>query len=337
MFKRISFLITFLIVLVTVVAGGFWSGGATDSVQPAVAPGAVEAQTANEPAEAAVSKEADWQKQPEQQSQPVKKQKWYDNQVVVLTYHHVSDKTDRQYEISPSELKAHLDFLRENDFHPISLTEFLRFVDTGVLATENAVLLTFDDGYESYYTEAFPLLQQYGYPSVNFLIAGRLRDSVDRKRPNMTTPLSEQEVNELLASGLSDIGSHTYSLHEQAEKNEWGDLTPQTAPVYLEDLSRLENEQEYKNRLYVDFMMSRVALSQIAKKEIRVISYPFGFSNETVTETAKQAGYQYAFNSRPDVVKAGTNRFELPRYDVGMHTFDTQKLLELFTKVKTGF
>jgi biofilm PGA synthesis lipoprotein PgaB len=230
-----------------------------------------------------------------------------------------------------------MDFLYDNDFHPISLTEFLRFVDTGVLKKDNAVLITFDDGYESYYTQAFPVLKQFGFPSVSFLIAGRLRDSVDRKRENMTTPLSEQEVNELLASGLVDIASHTYSLHDQSQKNEWGGFTPQTAPVYLEDLSRLEDEQEYRDRLYVDFMMSRVALSQLAKKEIRVISYPFGFSNQIVTDTAKQAGYKYAFNSRSDVVKAGTNPFEIPRFDVGLHEFDTQKLLDLFTKVKTGF
>lgn len=335
--KRISFLTTFLIVLALVLAGGFWIGKTNNGTKPSVAPAAVEAEPVSDRMAAALPEQVEQQKQADTQTQPVKKQKWYDHQVVVLTYHHVAEKTDRPYEISPAELKAHLEFLRKNDFHPISLSEFLRFVDTGVMTTENAVLITFDDGYESYYTEAFPLLKQYGFPSVNFLIASRLRDSVDRKRENMTTPLSEQEVNEMLASGLVDIASHTYSLHEQSQKNEWGELTPETAPVYLEDLSRLEDEQEYRDRLYVDFMMSRVALSRIAKKEIKAISYPFGFSNQTVTETSKQAGYNYAFNSRPGVVKAGTNRFELPRFGVGMHTYNTQKLLELFTKVKTGF
>ncbi|MFP3513608.1 polysaccharide deacetylase family protein, partial [Peribacillus sp. SIMBA_075] len=90
---------------------------------------------------------------------------------------------------------------------------FVQFVQTGTLPTENAVLITFDDGYESYYTEAFPIMREYGFPSVNFAIAGRIRDVAERKRVNMTTPLSRQQVNEMIASGLADVASHTYSLH----------------------------------------------------------------------------------------------------------------------------
>ncbi|MCK9911929.1 hypothetical protein MXD81_22430, partial [Microbacteriaceae bacterium K1510] len=74
----------------------------------------------------------------------------------------------------------------------------------------------------------------------------------------MTTPLTLQQVQELLASGLVEVGSHTYSLHEHGTVNEWGELGPETAPVYQEDLQRLEQDKEYKDRLYVDFTMSRV-------------------------------------------------------------------------------
>ena len=94
----------------------------------------------------------------------VKPKKWYNNQVVVLTYHHVTDASGQRYVISPEQFAKHMSFLHENDLQPISLDEFLHFVDTGSLPTENAVLITFDDGYESYYTKAFPTLRTYGYP-----------------------------------------------------------------------------------------------------------------------------------------------------------------------------
>ncbi|MGE5702152.1 MAG: polysaccharide deacetylase family protein [Clostridia bacterium] len=337
MLKKMSFYVTFLIVLTIVLSVGIWWSQAQQAVRTIPSGETASKLTQSSELEKTVPMEQSGPPKVELLPQSVKKQKWYDNQVVVLMYHHVSDKTDRRYEISPSEFKAHLDFLYQNDFHPISLSEFLRFIDTGVLMTDNAVLITFDDGYESYYTQAFPLLKQYQFPSVNFLIASRLRDSIERKRENMTTPLSDLQVKELLASGLADIGSHTYSLHEQREKNEWGELAPETAPVYLEDLSRLEEEGEYRNRLYVDFMMSRAALSQVAEKEIKVISFPFGFTNDIVTETAEQAGYKYAFNSKPAVVKQGTNPLAIPRFDVGLHEVDTAHLLELFTRVKTNF
>lgn len=271
------------------------------------------------------------------QQMPVIPKEWYHNQVVVLTYHHVTDQSGQRYVISPDQFARHMAFLHENDLHPISMAEFLRFVETGNIATANAVLITFDDGYESYYTKAFPIMRTYGYPSVNFSIAGRLRDVADRKRENMTTPLTIGQVQEMLATGLADIGSHTYSLHEEEARNEWGEQGPKTAPVYLEDLNRLEAEQEYRDRLYVDFNMSRVGLSEWAGHQVEALSLPFGYANKIVLETAKQAGYRYVFNSTPGVATSRTNPFAIPRFDVGVRDMDETKLHQLFTKAKNAF
>jgi len=268
---------------------------------------------------------------------PPDKQLWYRNQVVVVTYHHVTDQSNQRYVIEPDQFAKHMAFLYENNFHPITLSEFLRFVETGVLEKENAVLITFDDGYESYYTHAFPILKQYQFPSVNFLITGRLRDTAERKRMNMTTPLSYQQVQELLASGLVEVGSHTYSLHEQEVSNEWGELGPETAPVYLKDLNRLEDDQEYRDRLYVDLTLSRVSLSELVGQPVETLSLPFGFMNETVLQVAQQTGYRYVFNSNPGVVRAGVNRMAIPRYDVGLRDFNVLKLHQLFRKAQMEF
>lgn len=268
-------------------------------------------------------------------STQVTKQDWYQNQVVVLMYHHVANTGDKDFTISPERFAEHMKFLHDNDLHPISLTEFIRFVDTGVLSTPNAVLITFDDGYESYYKEAYPVLKSYNFPSVNFVIAGRLRDTVERKREHMTTPLTTEEVQEMMDSGLVEVGSHTYSLHDHIEKNDWGELEPGTAPVYLEDLNRVEENQEYRNRLYVDFTMSRVALSDLVKKPIDVLSLPHGYQNQEVLDTAKEAGYHYIFNSRHAVVKPGVNPYDIPRFGAGSDYVDVEKFRQLFVEAKT--
>lgn len=267
----------------------------------------------------------------------VLRKQWYRDQVVVLSYHHVAAQSNQPYALSPEQFAQHMSFLHQNDLQPITLTEFLHFMDTGSLPTENAVLITFDDGYESYYTEAFPIMRTYDYPSVNFAIAGRVRDVAERKRENMTTPLSRQQVKEMLATGLADFGSHTYSLHGQQEKNEWGELGPVTAPVYLEDLQRLEKEQEYRDRLYVDFSMSRIGLSDWLGRPVEVLSLPYGYTNPVVLETAKQAGYRYVFNSTPGVVTRETDPFAISRFDVGTRDSDLEKLHQLFTNAKNTF
>ncbi|WP_238933494.1 polysaccharide deacetylase family protein [Brevibacillus choshinensis] len=257
--------------------------------------------------------------------------------MVVLAYHHVAERSDQRYSITPEQFAAQISFLHENGLHPISLDEFARFMESGDLSTENAVLITFDDGYESYYTQAFPILKSYGYPSANFVIADRLRDSADRNRKNMTTPLTRQQVREMQASGLAAFGSHTYSLHDKQEQNEWGELGPETAPVYREDLQRLEVEQEYRDRLYVDFSMSRVGLGEWTGQSVNAISLPYGYTSSIVTETAQQAGYRYVFTSTPGVVKSGTNPFAIPRFDVGISDTDVTSLHQLFTKAKNEF
>lgn len=267
----------------------------------------------------------------------VPRKEWYRNQVVVLSYHHVTKNPTQPFAITPEQFAEQMSFIHEQDLHPISLNEFITFMETGNLPTANAVLLTFDDGYESYYTEAFPIMRSFGFPSVNFVIAGRVRDIAERKRENMTPPLTRQQVKELVATGMADIGSHTYSLHGQAARNEWGEAGPVTAPVYLEDLQRLEAEQEYRDRLYVDFSLSRVGLSEWLNQPVEILSLPFGYTNEIVQETAKQTGYRYVFHSTPGVVTSKTDHYAITRYDVGVPDMDLAKLHQIFTKAKNTF
>lgn len=267
-------------------------------------------------------------------AKPVVEQTWYRDQVVVLMYHHITDNPQSRYAIRPEQFAAHMAFLYENDLRPISLDEFLRFVDTGVLLTKNAVLLTFDDGYESYYKEAFPVLKKYGFPSVNFVIAGNLRDAADRKRENMIPPLSHAQIAEMRASGLVELGSHTYSLHTMEITSEWGDRGPTTSPVYLEELHRLEKEQEYRDRLFVDFRIARSALEELLGKQVMSLSLPYGNVNDTVLEIASQAGYRYVFTSFPGPVKADVNPLQIPRYDVGLADVDEHSLRQLFQAVR---
>lgn len=260
---------------------------------------------------------------------------WYRDQVVVLMYHHISDDPEQPYAISRDLFLEHMQFLAENNLHPISLQEFLDFVDTGVLVKENAVLITFDDGYESYYTDAYPILKEFGYPSVNFVISGRLRDVPERQRANMIPPLTYSQVREMVSSGLVDVGSHTYSLHEYEEIAESGEFRPATSPLYDAELQVLEEEPEYRDRLYVDFMISRVTLSDIVNKEVTSLSFPYGFTNEIVRETVRQAGYSYAFTSEPSVVKAGVNPYQITRFNVGVPDMDVSKLAAIFAAART--
>jgi hypothetical protein len=84
--------------------------------------------------------------------------------VLILCYHDVG-KVDNDYTISTATLAAHFDFLRHNGYNPISLKQYLDANATGAPLPDKPVLLTFDDGYISFYNEVFPLLKKYQFPA----------------------------------------------------------------------------------------------------------------------------------------------------------------------------
>ena len=154
--------------------------------------------------------------------------------IPILMYHSISDtpETGHPYywiNTKPALFAEHMRFLYENDCQVIPLTTAVELIRTGnsepqVLNSKSEILneeqptnqpnkpryvvLTFDDGYLDFYTEAFPILRQYGYPATIFLPT----DYIDGSKPGLREKkhLAWEQVRELSQSGI-DFGSHTCS------------------------------------------------------------------------------------------------------------------------------
>jgi biofilm PGA synthesis lipoprotein PgaB len=95
-----------------------------------------------------------------------------------------------------------------------------------------SVLLTFDDGYRSFYTRAYPLLTAFKYPAV-LSVVGSFLDVPPRAQVRYGSALVAREdfvswaqLREMLRSGLVEIGSHTYGLHTTIYTNPQGGEVP---------------------------------------------------------------------------------------------------------------
>ena len=110
-------------------------------------------------------------------------------------------------------------------------------------------MLTFDDGYETFYRYVFPLLRDYKLPATNFIIA----DTIDNPQTKGIAKLSWEQIIEMHRSGM-DFYSHTYDSHAYRPKDAKGKkLVPMlSSPIYLPDKHRLETEKEYEERVYQD-------------------------------------------------------------------------------------
>jgi peptidoglycan/xylan/chitin deacetylase (PgdA/CDA1 family) len=127
--------------------------------------------------------------------------------VPILMYHYVSvppakaDIYRRDLSVSPEQFDAQLSYLRDQGYTVISLDDLLYALAQGRTLPEKPVILTFDDGYEDNYTNAFPILSKHGVMAHFFIIS----DFVNAGREGyMTWP----QIEEMAAAGQR-FGSHS--------------------------------------------------------------------------------------------------------------------------------
>ena len=124
----------------------------------------------------------------------------------ILMYHDVTDgpTSDNPMVVTTEKLEGDLCWLKENGYHTILPRE----LTAGEPLPEKPVMITFDDGYVSNYRLLFPLLQKYQMKAAICLIV-----SLTDEDPEGHGHLTWDMCREMQASGLVEIGSHTYALH----------------------------------------------------------------------------------------------------------------------------
>ncbi len=91
----------------------------------------------------------------------------------VLTYHRVLDPKDdphayQRVTIKPDDFERQVRFLVEN-YHVISMQELLRVSQNEAVLPSRAVLVTFDDGYNDFAENAWPILKKHQVPVTLFV------------------------------------------------------------------------------------------------------------------------------------------------------------------------
>jgi peptidoglycan/xylan/chitin deacetylase (PgdA/CDA1 family) len=196
----------------------------------------------------------------------------------VLMYHSIQNLDglndfDKNLSVSPAKFESQLSRLIAAGYSPTTFID----VNNGNIP-QKPIILSFDDGWENYYTNALPILVKYKAKSVVFLIAGKSGNGY----------LNDAEITQIIKSGM-EIGDHTY-----------------THP----DLTVLNDKQ-----LAYEIASSKQFLEN--KYNINIISlcYPSGSYNDRVIVSAKEAGYKFATTTKKGAA-AFANPFSLSRYRV---------------------
>ncbi len=220
------------------------------------------------------------------------------NEFTVLSYHEIADKSetlDSSYAVTPLHFEEQIHWLVENGYHFISIDDILKYRKNGNPLPEKAVLITFDDGYQSVYANAFPVIKKYKIPSVIALVGSWLQkeDKVDFSGHMIARNkfLSQKEIKEMIKSGLVEVGSHSYQSHEGLQGNPQGNKEPAiTTRLWYSDTQTYEDEKSYKRRIKNDLLENNVFLEHYTGQKPRVIVWPYGHYNIEARRIAESLG-----------------------------------------------
>lgn len=224
-----------------------------------------------------------------------------DSRVIVLTYHDlVNGKPINGSQLNIADFKAHMDYLYYNNYRTLSLTEFL-FYYRQKNFPPRSILLTFDDGYESFYNRAYPILKQYGFKAVIFPVLGYTPGI--QQRHLWVKHLSFHQIRLMdKESGLIDVGVHTFDLHHKENKK----------PALYQQKG--ESPADYQARLTKDLRMAKDLLELETGQPVIALSWPFGKTNGLANEVALSLGYRLIFTIHPAPVTPETPFDKIPRY-----------------------
>ena len=144
------------------------------------------------------------------------------------------------------------------------------------------IILSFDDGYRDFYTDAFPILKKYSVKAISYVVPGFL------DRPNY---MFTWQVHELVNSGLIEIGAHT--IHHVSLKGMKYDLAKK------------------------EIFDSRVLLQQEFHVPVTAFAYPYGSFDLQAIQLVKDAGFTNAVSTIPGVAENSANRFFIYRIRPG--------------------
>lgn len=229
---------------------------------------------------------------------------WPQNQFLVLAYHDVEDDAaDQRYlSVRTSALNEQISWLLHNGYHIISVQDILDAHNGKKTLPPKAVLLSFDDGYSSFYTRVWPLLQAWNVPAL-WAPVGSWVDTPANQKVNFGGLMTPRDrfatwdmVRELSRSPLIEIGSHTWASHYGIPANPQGSREPAIANRFYDKATgRYETDQQFSQRIGDDVRKVTEKITQVTGKAPRAWVWPYGAANGTSLAIARQQGYQLAF------------------------------------------
>lgn len=203
--------------------------------------------------------------------------------IPILTYHYVrempgeDDKAGQGLSVTPGNFRKQMEWLKEHGYQPIDFNA-VRAKDLPA----KPVIITFDDGYRDAYDNTFPILQEFGFRGVFYIVT----DWIGRD-----LYLTADQIKLMDTAGMQ-FGSHTLTHIDMTES----------------DYSSGELKRQLTG--------SKKRLEDLLVKEVSDFCFPYGTVNNNAIDSVYNAGYKTATSTRSGIVKKGAYFLYLDRVRV---------------------
>ncbi|MBY5327895.1 trifunctional glycosyltransferase/class I SAM-dependent methyltransferase/polysaccharide deacetylase [Rhizobium leguminosarum] len=214
--------------------------------------------------------------------------------VPILMYHRIAEDGPaalRRFRTPPEIFRKQMQFLRRQGYYSVTAQNLANLLRSGKPIQGRPVMLSFDDAYLDFQTNAYPILAENDFSADVFVVTDKVggRSDWDSAHGEPAPLMSWSHIQELHQKGIS-FGSHLASH------------TPASA---------MDNEA-----LLAEAILSRDALQSRLGAPVESIALPYGGTDFRVPGILALAGYSVGFTTRPAKATFSDNFFALPRFEV---------------------
>ena len=210
---------------------------------------------------------------------------------VILQYHRFGEDAYPSTSVTLDQLEAHIEHLSSGGYTVLPVPEILAALDAGRPLPDRAIGITVDDATRSTFVEAWPRLEEAGFPFTVFVST----DPVDQGHAGI---MSWDELRQLVAAGVT-IGNHG-AAHGRMWQND--------GTANREDLEK-----------------ARRRIQEELGMDATLFAYPYGEWNGALRALVTELGFAAAFGQHSGVVGAHSDTLNLPRFALNQNYGDIDR------------
>ena len=211
-------------------------------------------------------------------------------------YHRFEENKYPSTNIKIDDFKKQLNLIKESKIKFISYKDFENYIKIKNL--ERKVLLTIDDGFSSFYENAWPILKKDKIPFIIF---------INTETVGARGYMNWDQIKEISKFDFVHIGNHSHSHG------------------YLVDKSDEEIER--------DLITAKEIMNEKLNYNTKFFAYPFGEYKNSYKKIVQSLGFSFAFGQHSGVIDQTKNKFELPRFPINEKYGKTERFKNLMKTI----